>query len=156
MRYIFIIAAFLLSGTTAAAGNSTPPTSDAETLLFATDKPVFTSYRGVKLGMTSDEVREKLGRSKDQSDGEDSFEPADNETARIFYDEEKRVRAISIMYSGDLSKAPSPKEVVGSTIPAREDGGMFKRVEYPDDGFWVSYVKLAGDSPMVMITMQVF
>lgn len=155
MRYVLIVAVFLLSGLLTEGicrefAPATPSFAAPEA-----DKPVFTDYRGVKLGMTNSEVRQILGRTRDQSDTEDMFEPENGETARIFYDEEMKVRAMTIMYSGDLSKAPTPKQIVGSDIPAREDGGMFKRVEYPDEGFWISYVRLAGDSPMVMITVQV-
>ncbi|MDM7923447.1 MAG: hypothetical protein QUS14_14210, partial [Pyrinomonadaceae bacterium] len=40
----------------------------------AADTPVFTEYRGIKIGMTMDEVRAKLGGPKEKYDSEDDFE----------------------------------------------------------------------------------
>lgn len=154
MRYTCILLVFLLTtGLTGEIYGVSDGAFSAAPGILQND-PVFSSYRGVSLGMPADEVRKILGKSRDQSDAEDMFEPEDNESARIFYDQEKKVRAISVTYSGDISKAPLPKAVVGSNITANEDGGMFKRVEYQKQGFWISYVKLAGDNPMVMITLQ--
>ncbi len=119
-----------------------------------TEDPVFKAYRGVAIGMSAVEARAALGEPKEKSDTEDLFEPADNEEARVFYDGSGKVRAIAVMYTGDISKAPKPKAVVGEDVPAREDGGVFKRVEYNKQGYWISYVKVAGDNPMVIITMQ--
>lgn len=119
-----------------------------------TQDPVFKDYRGISLGMAADEVRQKLGKPEDQSDAEDTFEPAKGETARIVYSADKKVRTISIMYTDDISKAPKPAAMIGSDVSANEDGGVFKKVDYPDHGFWISYAKIAGDNPMIIIMIQ--
>ncbi|MBA2378414.1 MAG: hypothetical protein H0V76_02430 [Blastocatellia bacterium] len=120
----------------------------------AQDKPVYKNYRGVAIGMSAEEARSKLGKAKESTDGEDYFEFSGDESARVIYDENKYVRAISITFEGKLTGAPKSKDVLGSEIEARPDGGMYKMLQYPSEGFWVSYVKTAGDSPMVIITLQ--
>ncbi|MDM7920912.1 MAG: hypothetical protein QUS14_01320, partial [Pyrinomonadaceae bacterium] len=120
----------------------------------AADTPVFTEYRGIKIGMTMDEVRAKLGGPKEKYDSEDDFEISANETARVVYGPDKKVTAISIMYTGDLAAAPAPKAVMGEAIEPRDDGGMYKMVQYPKQGFWLSYSKTAGDTPMIVVMMQ--
>ncbi len=126
----------------------------ASTALIAQTEPVFSAYRGVKIGMSADKARETLGKAKDESDKEDYYEFDNGESARVFYDEEKNVRVISATYSKNLESAPQPKDVVGEMIEPNEDGGLFKMVRYPSHGFWISYVKIAGDEPMIIITMQ--
>jgi len=111
-------------------------------------------YRGVFVGTERDQVHQKLGKPKDESPGEDDFEPSDNESVRVFYDEAKKVKALVITYSGKLDTVPKPIDVIGEAIEPRADGGMYKMVRVEDKGFWVSYVKTTGDNPSVMITVQ--
>ena len=65
-----------------------------------------------------------------------------------------KVVAISIDFMGGLNDAPSPKQVLGADIEAKPDGSIYKLVRYPKAGYWVSYNRTAGDSPLVSITMQ--
>lgn len=153
MRYRALMFSFLLSAGVVCLGGLLSGHAEVSAATLIEDL-VFKAYRGVKIGMTAAEARTTLGNPKEKSDTEDLFEPADDEEARVFYDGNGKVRAISVMYTGDISKAPKPKAVVGEDVPARADGGMFKRVEYEKQGYWVSYVKVAGDSPMIIITMQ--
>ena len=44
--------------------------------------------------------------------------------------------------------------VIGTDIEARPDGSLYQMKTYPQAGYWVAYSRTAGDSPMVMITMQ--
>jgi hypothetical protein len=111
-------------------------------------------YRGIFIGATRDQVHEKLGSPKHEYADEDNFELSDIETARVFYDSDKKVKAIVVTYSGRIDSAPKPNVVVGEPLEARPDGGMYKMVRAQDKGFWVSYVKSAGDSPSVTITVQ--
>lgn len=120
------------------------------------DDPVFKDYRGVTLGMAAADVRQKLGKPEDQSDTEDSFEPEKGETLRIIYNAEKKVRMISIMFTSNLEKAPTPKAMFGTDAATNESGGIFKRMDYTEQGFWISYAKIAGDDPMIVITVQTY
>jgi hypothetical protein len=115
---------------------------------------IIKEYRGVFVRTDRDQVHQKLGKPKDEFPGEDSFEFSANETVRVFYDDAKKVKAIVITYTGNLDAAPKPINVIGESIEPRPDGGMYKMVRVEDKGFWVSYVKTAGDNPSVMITVQ--
>jgi hypothetical protein len=116
--------------------------------------PVYATYRGIKIGMTADEVRKAVDHLKEKGDAQDFFVFSDNETAEVFYDKNHEVTAVSIDYTGKNSGAPLPEQVVGQTIQAKPDGSMYALVRYPDAGYWVSYNRTAGDNGTVTITMQ--
>lgn len=115
---------------------------------------VYKEYRGVSIGMPAEESRAKLGKAKETTDSEDYYEFDNNETARILFDEKKRVRAISANYDGQHSATPTPETVLGQSVTPRADGGFSKMVEFKKSGFWISYVRTAGSDPLVIITMQ--
>jgi hypothetical protein len=115
--------------------------------------PVFTDYRGVRIGMAAEEVRAKLDQLK-KGEGQDFLVFSEQESAQIYYDDKGQVTAISIDYFGDNSKAPAPETVVGVTLQAKADGSMYQLKRYPEAGYWVSYNRTAGDKPIVTITMQ--
>jgi hypothetical protein len=116
--------------------------------------PVFTDYRGVRIGMSADEVKTKLQNLKDGGTAQDFFVFSERESAQIYYDENKKVMAISIDYIGDATNAPSPSSVLGIELEAKPDGSMYQLNRYPEAGYWVSYNRTAGDKPIVTITMQ--
>jgi hypothetical protein len=115
--------------------------------------PVFKDYRGVSIGMSLDEVRRKLGRPEEKFEEFDIFAISAKERARVYYDKDKKARAVSVTYIG-ADGAPKPVDVLGTEIESKEDGSMHKMVTYPEAGYWVSYSRTAGESPLVMITMQ--
>lgn len=115
--------------------------------------PVLTDYRGVRIGMTAEEVRAKLDRLK-KGDRQDYLVFSERESAQIYYDDTGKVTAISIDYFGDNSNAPSPDAVLGVELQAKADGSMYQLNRYPQVGYWVSYNRTAGDKPIVTITMQ--
>jgi hypothetical protein len=49
---------------------------------------------------------------------------------------------------------PTAKSVIGADIEAKTDGSMYRMIRYTKAGFWVSYSRTSGDSPMVSITIQ--
>jgi hypothetical protein len=118
----------------------------------ATNVPQFTDYRGITIGMTDDEVRNKLDDVK-KGDGQDSLFFSDKESAQIYYDKDGKVTAISVDYFNP-SNAPAPEKVLGEGLQAKEDGSMYQLKRYPDKGYWVSYNRTAGAKPIVTITMQ--
>lgn len=119
-----------------------------------TEEPPFHEYKGVRIGMPADEARKKLGNPADKGEVEDYYSISDNETARIFYDTEKKVFAISVIYVGAGSSAPTAKAVLGTDIEARADGSMHQRLDFPKAKCWVAYSRTGGDSPLVTVTLQ--
>jgi hypothetical protein len=120
----------------------------------AANVPVFKDYRGVKIGMSAEEVRAKLDRLKDGGPAQDFFVFSDRESAQIYYDKDRKVTAISVDYFGGESNAPLPDAVLGVDLQAKPDGSMYELKRYPDAGYWVSYNRTAGDKPIVTITIQ--
>jgi len=115
---------------------------------------IIKEYRGVFIGTERAQVHAKLGNPKNEFAGEDGFEISESESARVFYDDAKKVKAIVVTYSGKIDTAPKPNDIVGESVEAGPDGGMYKMVRVADKGFWVSYVKIAGDNPSIIITVQ--
>ena len=119
----------------------------------AANVPVFADYRGIKIGMSADEVRSKVNGVK-KGEGQDLLTLSEHESAQIYYDDKGKVTAISIDYFGDNNGAPTPEAVLGAAIEAKPDGSMYQMNRYHDAGYWVSYNRTAGDKPIVTITMQ--
>jgi hypothetical protein len=118
------------------------------------DDPLFIEYKGVRIGMTTDEARKKLGEPQDKSDDQDFFVFNDKESAQVFYDKAHKTYAISINYLGVGNSTPVSKTVLGSEIEAKPDGSLYKMVRYRKAGYWVSYSRTAGTDPLTTVTMQ--
>jgi len=119
------------------------------------EEPVFHDYRGVKLGWLADDVRKKLGNPANKSDEQDYYEFSDNEKASVYYDKAtKQVTAISVDFIGAGTGILTPQQVFGAEIEAKSDGSKSRLVRYPKAGYWVSYSRTSGDSPIISVTMQ--
>jgi hypothetical protein len=118
------------------------------------DKPLFTAYRGIELGMSADEAHKKLGNPKESENTQDFYQFSDNESAQLYYDDAHKVMAISITYTGKLDSAPTPRTVFGEDGEVKADGGIFKMERYPKAGFWISYTRTGGDDPIVVLALQ--
>lgn len=118
------------------------------------DEPCFSEYRGVQIGMKIDEARQKLGKPKEMAEEVDIYSFNDKESAQVYYDKStQKVTAISVDYVG-ATDAPECKKVTGTEADAKADGSKFKMVRYPKAGYWVSYNRTAGATPVVTVTMQ--
>ncbi len=120
----------------------------------AQDKPLFVEYKGVAIGMSMADARQKLGKAAEQTDAEDYWEFSNEESVRVLYGADKMVRAISINYDAKQALTPTALVVFGKELTAKQDGSMHKMVEYKKDGFWISYVRTAGENAMVIVTLQ--
>ena len=110
-------------------------------------------FRGVKIGMATDEARKKLGSPREKSPEQDFYLFNDNEAVQIYY-EKGAVSAIAIDYMSGSNGVPTPKAVLGAEAEAKADGSIHKVVRYPKAGYWVSYSRTAGNEPTITITMQ--
>lgn len=118
------------------------------------ESPLFQEYRSVRIGMTTDEVRKTLNNPSDKSEEQDFFVFGDNETAQVFYDKSHKVFAISVNFLNGARDLPTCKGVLGSEVAAKPDGSVYKMVRYPKAGYWVSYSRTSGDSPLTIVTLQ--
>ena len=116
-------------------------------------QPLYTEYKGVHLGMTTDQVRAKLGNPVLKDAELDYYVFSDNETAQIAYDANHKAKVISVDYANGVG-APDFKAVVGPALDTRPDGSQYKAVRYESLGFWVSYNRSAGPVVVVSITIQ--
>jgi hypothetical protein len=119
------------------------------------ETPVFHDYRGVKIGWVADEVRKKLGNPANKGDEQDFYIFGEKETAQVFYDKATRqVTAISVDFINGAGEVITPQQVFGADFEGKPDGSKSKLVRYPKAGYWVSYSRTAGDSPIITVTIQ--
>lgn|SRR5574341_2227631 len=165
-RSLFLAASLSLSAAIAAGQAPHSASAQYETEIAKTSPPAATNtsttdsvpvlkdYKGIHIGMSADEVREKLDHLKEKGKVQDYFVFSDQETAQVFYDQNGKVTAISVDYLGADSNAPSAKHVFGEELQAKADGSMYELRHYPAAGYWVAYNRTAGNDPIVTITIQ--
>ena len=119
------------------------------------DGPVFHEYRGIQIGWLADDVRKKLGDPAAKGDEQDYYVFGEKERAQILYDKKTRmVTTISVDFNTDAPDVITPQQVFGADVETKADGSKHKLVRYPKAGFWVSYSRTAGDTPIITITLQ--
>jgi hypothetical protein len=151
---LLIVAGFLLSETGSASVTQTSMGPAAMPTPENGDKPSYSGYRGLGIGMSMEEARTKLGAPKDKSEVQDFFVFSGNESAQVLYDKDHKVYAISVTYVGKMDAVPAPRNVFGEDVEKNAEGGIHKLVRYPKAGYWISYTRTAGDDPLVIIAMQ--
>lgn len=119
----------------------------------AIQQPLFNEYKGVRLGMTANEVRTKLGEPAVKDTQVDYYVFSETEAAQIVYDAESKVKVISADYTNGTG-APPPAAVVGGELETQPNGSLYKIVHYEGQRFWVSYSRTTGAAIIVTITIQ--
>jgi hypothetical protein len=132
--------------TSTPAQQPAPPAPAAE--------PLYTEFKGVKIGTSREEARKKLGSPQEKEKDQDFFALSDRQRARVYYDQKGEVSAIIVTHLGKSSEVPTPKAILGADVESKQDGSMYQIVYYPKAGYWVAYSRTAGDEPLTMITMQ--
>ena len=154
LTYLLIGALLLLFLAIVAKGQSPTPAMKAVRAHSQIQQPLYTEYRGVRLGMTAAEARAKLGEPAMKSNEQDYFVLSPNEATQIVYDAFQKVMTISTDYASGVG-APDYRTVVGDgMLLQRPDGSLFRMVQYQSAGMWVSYNKSATVVPVVTITIQ--
>ena len=119
----------------------------------AMQQPLYAEYKGVRLGLSAEEVRAKLGTPAIKDSDQDYYVFSENETAQIVYDASQKVVTISVDYLGGIG-APDYKAVVGGELERTADGSLYRMVRY--EALWVSYNRTAGPVVTVTLTIQKF
>lgn len=117
------------------------------------EQPPFHDYKGVRIGMAAEEARKLLGNPTDKDDKQEVFTVSDDESCQVYYDASKKVSAVSITYFSTKA-VPNVKAVLGEEPEVKQDGSFTKLIRFPKAGYWVSYTRTSGDSPMIIIAMQ--
>lgn len=117
------------------------------------DEPLFSEFKGVRIGTPAEEARKKLGSPSNKGDDQDLY-VNDTQVVQVYYDKTKNVSAISIDFSSGAPGIPAPKDVIGGEPDTKADGSAYKMVRYPKQGYWVSYSRTAGASPTITVTIQ--
>ncbi len=152
--FLFVVFALLVPVAAAQEQSPTPtPAASPTSVPQPANEPLYTNYRGVSVGMSVAEAREKLGAPKSKGKQQDLFVFSKTESAQLVYLDGK-VRTVSVDYFGADSGAPTPMEVLGVEIIPKKNGTIYKLMRYPDAGYWVAYSRTAGKSPIVSITMR--
>lgn len=146
-----IAAASLLVAVSSATAQTRKPATSASS---EDESVLFRDYRGVQLGMTSDEVRKKLGDPKDKSDEQDFYIFNDNETAQIVYDKTHKVVTISADFLTVGDKVPTAKQIFGGDVEAKADGSVYRMLRLLKAGYWISFNRTGGASPLTTVTLQ--
>ena len=146
--FLFILP-LLLVGVSVVQAQRSKPAGGAE------EEPMFHDYRGVQIGWLADDVRKKLGAPADKGVEQDFFVFGEKETAQILYDKTTgKVTAISVDFMSGATGVITPQQVFGADIESKPDGSKYKLVRYPKVGYWISYSRTAGDTPIVTVTLQ--
>ena len=120
----------------------------------ADNRPAFSDFKGVSIGMHAEEARKKLGNPREKGAEQDFYMFGDNQAVQVFYDKAGAVNAISIDFMSGANAIPSCKDVLGAEAEKKADGSVYKLIRYPKAGYWVSYSRTAGSETTVTITMQ--
>src|SRR5437773_11870476 len=113
----FAISGFSISSNTQAQNSRAVIGDKAMTA----QQPLYSEYKGIRLGMTDTEVRAKLGEPALKDNDQDYYVISDNERAQIAYDSMHKVVTISIDYMGGLG-APNYNTVVGTELETTSNG----------------------------------
>ncbi|HEY0730387.1 MAG TPA: hypothetical protein VGD38_20040 [Pyrinomonadaceae bacterium] len=150
-RLLLVFIVLFVSNVALAQTTRTAPTAGKD------DAPVFQEYRGIQIGWLADDVRKKLGNPANKGEVEDFyvFGNGDNERAQIIYDKTTRkVTTISVDFMNGATDVITPQQVFGADVETKPDGSKHKLVRYPKAGFWVSYSRTAGDTPIISVMIQ--
>ena len=147
-RALLVVIVLGIAGVASAQTNRARPSAHEE-------DPVFHDYRGIQIGWLADEVRKKLGSPANKGDEQDYYIFNEKEMAQILYDKGTgKVTAISVDFITGAREVITPQQVFGTDFEAKPDGSKYRLVRYPKAGYWVSYNRTAGDSPIITVTIQ--
>lgn len=122
-----------------------------------TNAPLIDDINGITLGMTANEVRDKLGKPDSGNGTSLYYELKNGQQIQLQLDAEKKVTMVAGIYTGAKADAPEFAEVFGpdKTPQPQENGNVYQRVRYSEAGYWVAYNKVnLEDGAMVIVSLQ--
>jgi hypothetical protein len=131
-----------------------PEASPAAQPAPAAAAPLYSEFKGVKIGTPREEARKLLGSPQEKDKQQDFFVLSDRQRVRVYYDDKGAASAVIATYIGKSADAPTPKDILGAEPEQKQDGSVYQLVRYPEAGYWIAYSRTAGDEPMTIITMQ--
>ncbi len=118
----------------------------------AQPQKVMREYKGVKLGMKSEEVQAALGKPENKNEASEEYKLSGDDTLIVHYDG-GMVKALMFLFL-DAKNAPAWKDVVGDAeVKVNENGSRFAKVEVAAGKFWVSmYQNKSGTTTTITIS----
>ena len=119
--------------------------------------PLIDDVKGVTIGMTADEVENKLGHPEAKDASSMYFDFDGKQSIQLAFDADKKVSVIATTYTGDGASPPKAADVFGQDVkiePAA-NGSIYKMVRYPSAGVWVAYSRMAtSDNALTTVTIK--
>lgn len=122
-------------------------------LIFA--KGVMNEYRGVKLGLTQEEVRQKLGKPNNSSETDEDYDLGNGNSMQVHYGADKKVDTIVLYFYSNDEKVPKFAEVIGDGKIEKLNDTIEKGKLVDNNGkLSITMVHTGGASPMTVITIK--
>ena len=100
--------------------------------------PVLREYRGVKLELDREQVKEVMGKAAQAGKDWDEFKLGGSDLMTVRYDDKGVVKTIQLYFT-DPDHAPNWTEVVGDAeIQKKSTGSKYARAVNVDENFWVT------------------
>jgi hypothetical protein len=112
-------------------------------------------YKGVKPGSTKDEVHQKLGKPKSESELDEDYDLGNGNTINIQYGPDKTVQSIVFYFTSHDDKVPRFEDVVGDAkIEKNQDGSQTAKSIDASSRTSITMYQTGGDSSMTIITIR--
>ena len=117
-------------------------------------KGLMLQYKGIGLGNTKEDVHQKLGKPKSDSDGTEEYDMGDSNTMDITYADNKAVTIVLYFYSND-DKVPKFEDVVGdASIDKKDNGSQTAKLVDAKSKTSITMFQMTGANPMTVITLK--
>jgi hypothetical protein len=116
---------------------------------------VMREFKGIKLGLTREQVHTALGKPENTGENMENYKLTGEDTMTVHY-EKSEVKAIQLSFL-DPKNVPAWKDVVGETaeVTQLDNGAKHARTMISEEKFWVSiYQSKDGSNTQITISRQ--
>lgn len=139
--------------TTQAQQSRQSTTQQQSPAITASSLSAMREYKGVKLGMSREQVKGLMSKSSRDEKNLDEFKLGDGDLMTVHYDDKDAVKTIQLYFT-DAKHAPAWKEVIGETeIENKPNGSKFARAVVQEENFWVTMFQ-SNDGDVTTITIS--